>query len=575
MSRPCPFDVREVPFSTKGSWISLSPVTGPHTTAEQIHLDSHVDGLRAVIRLQPERDDRPIEARWIADATRLRWLADDGGRVDATFDGPTTLRLRGSGLSLRAVDPSGTLTSFTGTYLVTDPVDGAAVFTSYETGRRYRIRSLSGSIDVLGAESLGRADRAVALGADGGDWEAEITETTGRSLPPEPTRTFDDLLAANDLAFLDWLDRLAPWRDDSTPAAALAAYVLWSATVSAEGEFTRDAVLMSKHWMNRVWSWDHAFNALALADGHADLAIDQFLTPFDHQDESGALPDSIGHSNLLWNFVKPPIHGWAFRRLRAALDRPLTTDELGEVHDRLAAWTRHWLDHRRVPGTALPYYQHGNDSGWDNATTFDGGSVVESPDLAAFLILQLEVLDELATELRRPAARWRTERDRVLDALLGELWTPDGFTARRIPSSERSSRTSLLMTIPLVLGMRLPEDVRAVLISNLDEHLTEFGAATEPPTSPAYDPDGYWRGPIWAPSTALLESALRDSGHPDRADELSIRFRALCERSGFAENFDALTGDGLRDRAYTWTASVYLTMCADAVRRQRRSSDRP
>ena len=39
------------------------------------------------------------------------------------------------------------------------------------------------------------------------------------------------------------------------------------------------------------------------------------------------------------------------------------------------------------------------------------------------------------------------------------------------------------------------------------------------------------------------------------ADEISDRFRALCEQSGFAENFDALTGQGLRDRAYTWTAA--------------------
>lgn len=31
-------------------------------------------------------------------------------------------------------------------------------------------------------------------------------------------------------------------------------------------------------------------------------------------------------------------------------------------------------------------------------------------------------------------------------------------------------------------------------------------------------------------------------------------------KSGCAENFDALTGDGLRDRAYTWTASVMLVM---------------
>ena len=44
------------------------------------------------------------------------------------------------------------------------------------------------------------------------------------------------------------------------------------------------------------------------------------------------------------------------------------------------------------------------------------------------------------------------------------------------------------------------------------------------------------------------------------ADEVSARFRATCEKSGFAENFDALTGQGLRDRAYTWTAAAYLLL---------------
>ena len=44
---------------------------------------------------------------------------------------------------------------------------------------------------------------------------------------------------------------------------------------------------------------------------------------------------------------------------------------------------------------------------------------------------------------------------------------------------------------------------------------------------------------------------------------MSRRFRKLCEKSGFAENFDAATGEGLRDRAYTWTASAYLLLAAD------------
>ena len=105
------------------------------------------------------------------------------------------------------------------------------------------------------------------------------------------------------------------------------------------------------------------------------------------------------------------------------------------------------------------------------------------------------------------------------------------------------------------------------MVARLAEHLTEHGLATEPPTSQAYEPDGYWRGPIWAPSTALLVDGLRRSGHDELSDLVSDRFRALCERSGFAENFDAVSGQGLRDRAYTWTAAVYLVLAAAFVRR--------
>ena len=64
------------------------------------------------------------------------------------------------------------------------------------------------------------------------------------------------------------------------------------------------------------------------------------------------------------------------------------------------------------------------------------------------------------------------------------------------------------------------------------------------------------------PSTVLIEDGLRRAGYAELADEISARFRALCEKSGFAENFDAHTGAGLRDRAYTWTASGYLILAA-------------
>jgi glycogen debranching enzyme len=147
-------------------------------------------------------------------------------------------------------------------------------------------------------------------------------------------------------------------------------------------------------------------------------------------------------------------------------------------------------------------------------------------------------------------------------AMLEQLWTGQEFVAQAAGSQRTWASASLLDLMPIVLGDQLPAQVRATLAERIRTHLTPYGLATERPTSPHYQADGYWRGPIWAPATILIEDGLRRGGYGQLADEISSRFRALCERSGFAENFDALTGTGLRDRAYTWTASGYLILAA-------------
>jgi glycogen debranching enzyme len=152
-------------------------------------------------------------------------------------------------------------------------------------------------------------------------------------------------------------------------------------------------------------------------------------------------------------------------------------------------------------------------------------------------------------------------------ALLSELHDGEGFFAHGVTDRAPHRGRSLLLLMPAVASTRLPGDIRAQLERDVRRHLTEWGLATELPGTPEYQDDGYWRGPIWAPSTLLIEDGLRRAGCTDLADEISLRFRRLCEHSGFAENFDARTGAGLRDRAYTWTASVYLVLCRDAALR--------
>jgi hypothetical protein len=565
------FSTHDIPFSRRGSWFGISPVVAPSLVVGDLHLVSHQGGMHPVLRFVPVHDGERVETRIVATPAQISWYDSGSGCIELSYQDHCSIRVRGSGLGLRLAAAATTLTPFSGSYLYRDPVDGAHVLTSYETGRRYRITVLSGTIaDTAGVEGLGAGDRHLTLSA-APDWEIAVEEYETARPPFSATGSFEETVAAVAREFADFVDAVAPWRSAATPAAELAAYVLWSATVDPAGFLGRPGVLMSKHWMDKVWSWDHCFNALALAAGQPELAWDQYQLPFDHQDPTGALPDSITHSEVLYNFVKPPIHGWALHRLREQLD--LDRGQLAEAYTRLAAWTRFWLDRRRAPGHRLAHYQHGNDSGWDNATTFDRDRVVETGDLAAFLIIQLQELATLADELGLPeeARRWRDETETVRGALLGELWQGSRFVARSLHTGHLRAGTSLLELMPIVLGDALPIDISAELATRIATHLTDHGLATEPVDSPEYAADGYWRGPIWAPTTVLIEDGLRRAGYHELADTISRRFRALCEKSGFAENFDAETGTGLRDRAYTWTASSYLIL---AAAHQQRSTHR-
>ena len=560
------FSVRDIPFSTCGSWFDLSPVVAEKTYADDLHLVSHQNGMHGVLRLVPldtATGDR-AETRVEASPGLLSWVGESG-RVDLAYESPDTVRLRGSGLGFGIFAAARALTPFSGTYFFHDPAAGAHVFTSYETGRRYRVTVVSGTLaEAVGDQVLGSADRGVAVTADG-TWELAVEELDTARPPFAPRMPFDEVVESARRTFAGFVDAVAPWRSPATPAAELAAYVVWSATVRPAGLVTRPAVLMSKHWMDKVWSWDHCFNALALAPGSEELAMDQFHVPFDHQDAAGALPDSVTHSEVLYNFVKPPIHGWAFGHLRRRLPTPPGKGQLAEAYDRLTRWTEFWLTARRAPGAGLPHYQHGNDSGWDNASTFDPERVVVTADLAAFLILQMRELANLATELGRTteADRWASSATETQRALFDQLWTGDRFVARSAATGDTWSSASLLDLMPVVLGEHLPGEVSGALADHIKAHLTPYGLATELTTSPHYLADGYWRGPIWAPATVLVEDGLRRAGHHRLADDISARFRALCETHGFAENFDALTGEGLRDRAYTWTAAVHLLLSAD------------
>ena len=106
----------------------------------------------------------------------------------------------------------------------------------------------------------------------------------------------------------------------------------------------------------------------------------------------------------------------------------------------------------------------------------------------------------------------------------------------------------------------MPEEIKQSLLKELksERYLTEYGLATEAVDSPYYQSKGYWRGPIWAPVMMLFTSIMEELGEVDFLEELVSKFYHCMNQNGMTENFDAINGTGLDDRAFAWTSSTYL-----------------
>lgn len=556
------YDLRYVPFSTAGSYLALSYLDDSREPSTTLRLRTVRGGIdrRDLLTVEPLVQGEPVVGESVYDPTTLVLRAaghDAADRVVARFDSPSRLRIETAGIGVRlgpvSDSPYDTLVPLS---------DREWRLLRYGANTTLRIAVEAGSAEAAASWDGLRHTRMTIDAAPG-----SVLVVTEELVAPRSDPRASIAAASGLPSFEEFLTAGPEAPVELASARELAAYVMWSSIVAPAGLVGRRSMYMSKNWMTNVWSWDHCFNAMALP-GLPGLAADQFLTMFDHQAADGRLPDSFNDATRTYTFVKPPIHGWALAHMwdRGMVD----ANWLEAAYQPLVAWTEWWSRDRVLPGRTLPHYFHGNDSGWDNSTLFASGVPVEAPDLAAFLVLQQETLARMAEALGRPedAQRWSAEAEATLAALLDQLWQGDRFVARHAVTGEVVESRSLLHLMPIVLGKRLPADVGAALLQRLQDggFLTEHGLATESTGSDAYESDGYWRGPIWAPSTMLIVDGLRHLGEDDLADTIARSFCQMVDRSGMAENFDALTGEGLRDRAYSWTAGVFLVLASQLAR---------
>mgnify|MGYP000050700405 FL=1 len=559
-------NLMEVPFSTRGSYLAVSYLEGKFQGKEvetglylrTVHGSAKCSFLA---RITPVHEKKALQYTYEAKPQNIR-IHTEYGEAGIAFADDKTMVFNGDvDLELDFMS-EGTMFTFAQPWKSGDR--DFYLVNCFNGNSRYMLRAGEGTITLDQKWSVSTAEYCrLLLGAGTGE---KYTVTLEENFEDWMDRGLDydyEEVVNNSLhQFMEFYRSMPTVPAEYEEAALVAAYVDWASIVSPCGVLQRESMFMSKNWMCNVWSWDHCFNAMALAYNNPKEAWDQFMVMFDFQKESGNIPDSVNDAVVINNYCKPPIHGWTLKKLMKIMD--LSKEQLLEAYEKLSRWTNWWLNRRDENGDGLCEYTHGNDSGWDNATAFSQLPPVTLPDLNAFLVLQMDVLADVAEKLgyMSDVGMWKTRSDRMMQRMLDVLFRDDRPAALAGFDMKQVETDSLILYLPIILGDKLPEKIRRNMTESIksEKFNTKYGLATESIKSSAYEADGYWRGPIWAPSTMIILDGMRECGENEFVQEITHKFCRMVQKSGCAENFDALTGCGLRDRAYTWTASVMLVM---------------
>ena len=556
----------EVPFSTRGSYLAVSYLEGKFQGKEVetgLYLRTVHGSAKSsfLARITPVHEKKALQYTYEAKPQNIR-IHTEYGEAGIAFADDKTMVFNGDvDLELDFIS-EGTMFTFAQPWKAGDR--DFYLVNCFNGNSRYMLRAGEGTITLDQKWSVSTAEYCrLLLGAGTGE---KYTVTLEENFEDWMDRGLDydyEEVVNNSLhQFMEFYRSMPTVPAEYEEAALVAAYVDWASIVSPCGVLQRESMFMSKNWMCNVWSWDHCFNAMALAYNNPKEAWDQFMVMFDFQKESGNIPDSVNDAVVINNYCKPPIHGWTLKKLMKIMD--LSKEQLLEAYEKLSRWTNWWLNCRDENGDGLCEYTHGNDSGWDNATAFSQLPPVTLPDLNAFLVLQMDVLADVAEKLgyMSDVDMWKTRSERMMQRMLDVLFRDDRPAALAGFDMKQVETDSLILYLPIILGDKLPEKIRRNMTESIksEKFNTKYGLATESIKSSAYEADGYWRGPIWAPSTMIILDGMRECGENEFVQEITHKFCRMVQKSGCAENFDALTGCGLRDRAYTWTASVMLVM---------------
>lgn len=370
----------------------------------------------------------------------------------------------------------------------------------------------------------------------------------------------------------EWFADIPPVLPEYRSQYLYAWWLMAAGIISTRFFTTREVLTPSKIHYVGVWQWDALFHALAYRHAHHRLAKDQLRILLDHQREDGMLPDAVHDEGTVTHLdfpieadvTKPPLLAWTIWKIyETTADREF----LQETYEATVRWIRWWLDKNDQDGDGLCEYGHPFSSGLDDSPLWDGGMPVCSPDLNAYLVLQMQCLADIAGAIgeTQDALKWKSQSTVLLERMNNLLWDEHAGMFFACHANESNRVKTPFSLFPLLVG-ELPHERAVRLVKHLFDRgtfWTEFPVPSVAWDEAKFDPEQMWRGPAWVNVNYLLVEGLTRSGFPEEARRLRrVTLEKLMQHADFYEYYNPLNGKPGKKAApiFGWSAALFIDL---------------
>ncbi|WP_283703900.1 MGH1-like glycoside hydrolase domain-containing protein [Clostridium perfringens] len=311
---------------------------------------------------------------------------------------------------------------------------------------------------------------------------------------------------------------------------------------------------------------------------------------------------------------KPPLAAWAVWNVYKETN---DIEFLKEMYPKLVDYHNWWYTNRDHDKNGIAEYggmvhpaNNSEDeiilaaaweSGMDNATRFDkegfgsddvgvhvfenkdnNGNTVgysinqESVDLNSYLYAEKGFLKSMADILGKTedSQKYEVEAKNVGEYIRNNMFDKETGFFYDLQINEDGSEKKLLVNrgkgtegwMPLWAKVATQDEAELVKENMMDPNKfnTYMPLPTASKDNPKFNPNKYWRGPVWMDQALYGIESLQNYGFKDEAETLTKKLfdnaEGLIGDGPMRENYNPETGQGLHTKNFSWSASAYYLL---------------